>query len=43
MLIWARIEFEDEAIVHDVGETAEELAKSLEAQMPMALEDPSAA
>jgi hypothetical protein len=41
MLIWARVEFEDETIVHDMGESAEELAKSLEGQMQLAPVDPA--
>ena len=39
MLIWGRLEFEDETIVHDVGESAREAADSIEAQLALVLDD----
>ena len=39
MLIWGRVEFEDETIVHDVGATAREVAESIEAQLGLVLQD----
>ncbi len=42
MLIWVRVEFDDETSVHDVGENADELAVTLEAQLMLAMKDQAA-